>query len=428
MTTLKAPPPNAAAPVPAAVQGLPGVADAAGSAIGATERGWQAEVSEIEHPLAHSRYQSPLRYAGAKSSLSPVLARVLLAAKQSREVRSIRLLVEPFAGGASASLRLVGDGVVDRILLADADPLVAAFWQVAAADSGRLIDRMRGEWSRYVSHGGSRAVARWDHWRSWTPPRHMVAKERRLSSAVRCLFLNRTTFSGILHGRAGPIGGRSQQTPYDIGCRWNPDAVEERIAFIGYLYGTGRLVDVWCKDWRATLDDVPELYPQLLPSNVVAYLDPPYIDKSALLYRISFDPAGGYRARASAADSADLHLQLASYLRRKAQFRWLLSYDAHESLTTSRALYRATRMNPSRIDQLQLGVRRWTISKRLVATRYSAGGRTGKRAAEELLLTTLPASSIPTDDGLRPIAPPGERDHAADNADRTSFSGSSPNA
>jgi DNA adenine methylase len=235
----------------------------------------------------------------------------------------------------------------------------------------------------------------------------MAESERRLTTAVRCLFLNRTTFSGILHGRAGPIGGRAQASPYGIGCRWNPEALEERLAFIGHLYRTGRLVDVWCKDWRGTLDDVPELFPQLLPSNVVAYLDPPYIDKSALLYRISFDPLGGYRTGAPPSEPADLHIELASYLRRKAQFRWLLSYDAHESLTTNRELYAASRMTPSAADQRHLGVRRWTISKRVVPTRYTAGGRAGKRPAAELLLTTLPASTVPVDDDLRLIGEAG---------------------
>jgi hypothetical protein len=43
--------------------------------------------------------------------------------------------------------------------------------------------------------------------------------------AVKCLFLNRTTFSGILHGRAGPMGGRKQQSDYKIDCRFNKDGL-----------------------------------------------------------------------------------------------------------------------------------------------------------------------------------------------------------
>jgi DNA adenine methylase len=182
-----------------------------------------------------SRYQSPLRYPGAKSSLAPVIARILDAAKASRAVPEINLLVEPFAGGASASLRLVGQGLVDRVLLADVDPLVTAFWQAAAADTEALIDRMHDEWTRYVKPGGADAVARWDYWRAWAPARNAKPVTARLGLAMQCLFLNRTTFSGILHGKAGPIGGRKQESPYSIGCRWNPESIEERLRYVGYL-------------------------------------------------------------------------------------------------------------------------------------------------------------------------------------------------
>ncbi|MFD8283492.1 DNA adenine methylase [Streptomyces solisilvae] len=362
------------------------------------------QLEPISHALSHGRYQSPLRYPGAKSSLAPVISRVITAATQSREVPEVNLLVEPFAGGASASLRSIGEGVADRILLADADPLVAAFWQAAAADTEQLIDRMYEEWKKYVRDGGPTAVERWDYWRGWSPHPSITPRARRLTMATQCLFLNRTTFSGILHGKAGPIGGRTQRSNYPIGCRWNPDALAERLRYIGHLYEIGRLVDVWCKDWRQTLDDVPEHYPQLLPSRVVAYLDPPYIEKSSLLYRTSFDPRGGYggdeRGTTIGADADPLHLSLASYLRTKAQFRWLLSYDNHPIVMQSRWLYAQARMTPSEIDRETLGVRQWRITKRVVTTRYSAAGRSGKRSAEELLITTLPPATVPLDEQL----------------------------
>lgn len=377
----------------------------AGKAIHPQARPLPQQLEPISHALSHGRYQSPLRYPGAKSSLSPVIARVITSAKQSREVPEVNLLVEPFAGGASASLRAIGEGITDRILLADADPLVTSFWQAAADDTEQLIDRMYDEWQRYVRDGGASAVERWDYWRAWAPGPEMSPRDLRISVAMQCLFLNRTTFSGILHGKAGPIGGRAQASNYPIGCRWNPDSLAERIRYVGHLYSIGRLVDVWCKDWRQTLEDVPEQYPQLLPSRVVAYLDPPYIEKSSLLYRTSFDPRGGYGGNGRASDSRpgidSLHLDLAGYLRTKAQFRWLLSYDNYPMLMQSKWLYGQSRMTPSDVERETLGVRRWRISKRLVATRYSAGGRSGKRSAEELLITTLPPATVPVDDQLR---------------------------
>ena len=384
---------------------LADVADKFGASptIGTLPRPLPTELKPIEHALANGRYQSPLRYPGAKSALAPVIARVITSARRSREVGNVDLLVEPFAGGASTSLRLVGSGVVDRILLADADPLVAAFWQTAAEDTERLIDRAHDEWDRFVRPGGRSGVQRWDYWRAWEPRWNTQPRTRRLGAAMKCLFLNRTTFSGILHGTAGPLGGRLQQSPYTIGCRWNPEGIAERIRLVGHLYDSGRLVDVWRKDWQQTLVDVPEYYPQLLPSRVLAYLDPPYVEKSSALYRASFDPTYNYhgtrRARASKDDS--LHLMLANHLTRKAQFRWVLSYDNHPMLTENRWLYANSRMTPSAADRTLLGISQWTISKRLVRMRYSAAGRIGKRSTDELLLTTLPPASVPIDDQLR---------------------------
>ncbi len=283
-------------------------------------------------------------------------------------------------------------------MLADADPLVARFWQVAAADTDWLIDRMMDE---------PITLERWDHWRNWQP-----SNSRDRDTAVKCLFLNRTTFSGILHGRAGPIGGRKQESEYKIDCRFNKEALATRLRFVGDLYASNRLADVWCKDWETTLGDVTEWYKHLIPDRVIAYLDPPYWSKSPKLYRKSFDPSGGYAevnpvrpvSPLEARDWLDglAHYKLAGYLRHEAQVRWILSYDDHPDLTQEEGLYAARRMSPSGNDADQQGARSWHITKRLVDLRYSASAtkeHRGKR--QELLITTLPPSCIPLDEKFR---------------------------
>lgn len=351
----------------------------------------------LDESAAAMRYQSPLRYPGAKSGLVGVIGDLVVGATVKLEIPE--LFVEPFAGGASTALRLAGAGLVRRVLLADADPLVARFWQVAAADTDWLIDRMMDE---------PVTLERWDHWRGWQPP-----DPRDRDTAVKCLFLNRTTFSGILHGRAGPIGGRRQESQYKIDCRFNKEALAARLRFVGDLYAANRLVDVWCKDWKDTLNDVAEWYPQLIPNQVIAYLDPPYWSKSPKLYRKSFDPAGGYTELSPARPVSPLeahawldglaHYQLAEYLRREAQVRWILSYDDHPDLTRDERLYAARRMSPSGKVTDRADARRWHITKRLVDLRYSASAtkeHRGKR--QELLITTLPPSCIPVDERFRP--------------------------
>jgi len=368
-------------------------------------RGIHINPAAITHPLALARYQTPMRYPGAKTGLSPVIGMLLTAASQHRTVGSIDLLVEPFAGGASTSLRLVGDSTVQRVLLADADPLVAAFWQVAAAETDALITRMRAEHEQYVAPGAAGAVKRWDYWRAWSPPPGIRPSIARFETAVKCLYLNRTTFSGILHGRAGPIGGRAQTSAYGIGCRYSPDGLADRIAYVGHLYATGRLIDVWCMDWRDTLDNTASVYKTLVPDHVVAYLDPPYLRKSAKLYNTSFEevaraprtvpaPAGWPNTLA--------HEQLAHYLTHKMRYRWLLSYDYDSDLLASCLLYGRNRMNPAASDRAD-GVKSWRISKRVVRLTYTAAARSSRNGANELFLTTLPSAIVPANDSIRSL-------------------------
>jgi DNA adenine methylase len=377
------------------------------AAVGTTEVGAPASIeahprklrdagSLADESAAAMRYLSPLRYPGAKSGLVGVIGDLVAGA--TVKLGMPELFVEPFAGGASTALRLAGTGLVRRVLLADGDPLVARFWQVAAADTDWLIDRMMDE---------PVTLERWDYWRHWQP-----SDLRDRDTAVKCLFLNRTTFSGILHGRAGPIGGRKQESRYKIDCRFNKEALAARLRFVGDLYTSNRLADVWCKDWMGTLDDVAEWYPQLIPNQVIAYLDPPYWSKSPKLYRKSFDPAGGYSELSPNRPTSPLeaydwlddlaHYKLAEYLRHEAQARWILSYDDHPDLTQDESLYAAGRMSPSRKIADRGGGRFWPITRRLVDLRYSASATKEHRGTrQELLITTLPPSCVPLNDRFR---------------------------
>src|SRR6185437_974892 len=176
-----------------------------------------------------------------------------------------------------------------------------------------------------------------DYWRAWTAAPGTSRATEDLELATKCLFLNRTTFSGILHGRSGPIGGRAQTSGYDIGCRFNVEALVDRLRYIGHLYDTNRLVDVWRSDWRATLHSVASQYKTLLPDRILAYLDPPYLSKSGKLYGRSFDAQGAHASRDLDWAAGLEHYSLAQYLRREVQYRWILSYDHDERLLTDDA-------------------------------------------------------------------------------------------
>lgn len=309
---------------------------------------------------AAMRYLSPLRYPGAKSGIARCIIDLIKANSQRP-----KMFVEPFAGGAATTLKLLAEDIVPRAVIADADPLVANFWIVAATRTEWLVSRMMEEPVN---------LARWDYWRSYSP-----ASPDDPELAVKCLFLNRTTFSGILHGRAGPIGGRKQKSRYTIGCRFNKEALAERIRFVGDLYRSGRLVGVWRGEWQDTLKLFAEQFAEYDCDHVLVYFDPPYVAKADRLYTTGF--------------AAFDHIQLAAQLLHYFPYRWILSYDDHPDI---RALYQASRVRPQ-----SPRARRWRIQKALVELRYSASGGTGRGPKDELIITTLPR--FPDTSNFRPL-------------------------
>lgn len=256
-------------------------------------------VASVEPPLLEgTRAQlplasmSPLRYPGSKRKIIPAI-RQLIDANEPPP----KLFVEPFCGGASVSLGLLAQDAVERVLLADFDPLVAAFWYEATTNGEALVKDM---WKLEAT------VDEWDRWRKMRP-------RSSRTKALKCLFLNRTTFSGIIGGRAGPIGGRAQESEYTIDCRFNKDAIAERILNVHRLAKEGRIVDVLSSGWQGTLDHAGWHAAEYNPKATIFYLDPPYIEKADRLYELAFDEFD--------------HRQLAEHLRGTTH-RWILSYDA----------------------------------------------------------------------------------------------------
>ena len=144
---------------------------------------------------------SPLRYPGAKRRLPATWLRCC-----ASDLRP-KLFVEPFAGGASVALALLNDGLVQKIALGERDPLVAGFWKVVFREPEWLIEQI----------GNAPVTVR--QWHQFWAGGFRSDRER----ALACLFLNRTSFSGILSDSAGPIGGYEQKSEYKIDCRSAPE-------------------------------------------------------------------------------------------------------------------------------------------------------------------------------------------------------------
>lgn len=281
---------------------------------------------------------SPLRYPGGKRRLAAFIAEIL----KLNRLRP-KLFVEPFAGGASVALQLLNDGYVEAIALGEKDPLVASFWKIVFNDHGWLIRRIKRV---------KPTVKGWGYYKNKD-----FADD--YSRAMACLYLNRTSFSGILAPGAGPIGGRLQASEYKIDCRFNAKSLIRRIEQAAGLKEKILFVMEGC--WRQTVSAVQQL--KYREREIFYYFDPPFYEKAAQLYRYYF--------------ADEDHVALRDYLANFEQ-SWVLSYDPAPRIIE---LY-ANHATGSRNVQLL----------------YSARGNGELQESQELIVTNL--SYLPTADRL----------------------------
>lgn len=240
-------------------------------------------------------FVTPLRYPGGKGRLGPWLADLLRANRISGGT-----YVEPYAGGAGAAIHLLSTGIVDRIVINDADFAVYAFWKAVLDETDAFITRVE---RCKVS------IGRWEHHREVlrNPQKHEL-----FEVGFSAFFLNRTNRSGILS--AGVIGGREQKGDYTLDARFNRKDLASRIKNIG---GYRNSIDLYNLDAM----DLAEGISAELPKKSLIYFDPPYYNKGAQLYRNFYE----HRDHAAIAGRV-----------KKIQTPWLVTYDNCEEIS---ALY-----------------------------------------------------------------------------------------
>ncbi|MDE2991630.1 MAG: DNA adenine methylase [Chloroflexota bacterium] len=175
-------------------------------------------MSEVEFPhspipaanVASVPQRSPLRYPGGKTWLVPHIRAWLGGLDQTPE-----LVIEPFAGGAIVSLTAVMEGLVERCLLAELDPDVAAFWKAALHHGPNLCERIR---AFEPTREAVEALAR-------TQP------DGTLDRGFRALVLNRTRRGGIL--APGASLSRAGESGKGVASRWYPETIVSRLELIG---------------------------------------------------------------------------------------------------------------------------------------------------------------------------------------------------
>lgn len=232
---------------------------------------------------------SPLRYPGGKARLAPILGAV---------IKANGLLgatyVEPFAGGAGAGIRLLIDGLVDRVLINDADPAIHAFWSCVQSCPEKLIDRVM---TTDISI---------PEWKKQRDVYRKAQRASRIGLAFATFYLNRCNRSGIIAG-AGPIGGLRQEGKWKLSARFNREDLAERIE---ELASFGDRVIVSGLDASKLISDLPKI---VGGDRVFIYADPPYFNKGRELYLSSFGAAE--------------HKAFASVLKGQRRHHWVATYD-----------------------------------------------------------------------------------------------------
>lgn len=234
---------------------------------------------------------SPLRYPGSKRKLFNYLERILVYNNLSPQV-----LIEPFVGGGSVFLNFLSHHKTSIAIIADKDELIYSFWKTIFTEPEYLINFIR---KVKVN------LKNFDHYRYISShPNGFSRKEL----AAACLFLNRTTFSGILNNSAGPIGGRRQKSSYKINCRFGRKNLIRKISSISTF--KNRVV-VLPYSWEETLEFITTKlnYKQV---KLLFYFDPPFYRKADQLYRYHFNNS--------------THKNLRDALVKLKQ-TWILSYD-----------------------------------------------------------------------------------------------------
>jgi len=243
---------------------------------------------------------SPLRYPGSKQRIAKYIEIIL-----SYNAFNPDVIVEPFVGGGSMFLYFLFHKIVKKAIISDKDKLIYSFWKIVFEDCNYLVEFIKNV---------TIDIDNFIHYKK------VAINEKKYSTyelAEACIFLNRTSFSGIMANSTGPIGGKYQNSSYSIGCRFNKESIINKIKFISTLSKKVKILD---SGWRSAIKVSNDLISnKSFYKSAFYYLDPPFYNKAKELYRVYF--------------SHSEHVKLCNFLRDFKKI-WILSYDNCKEIKT----------------------------------------------------------------------------------------------
>lgn len=240
------------------------------------------------HNKRISDFSSPLRYPGGKTRLANKLLEII---EKNFEGDERVVLVEPYAGGAGASLALLFAGYVEKIIINDLDNAIYTFWKVAVSDTDYLINKIK------------RVEITVAEWKKQKAIFHSTKSPRKLAFAT--LFLNRTNRSGIMNG--GPIGGLDQSGEWKIDARFTKKTIISRLEQIKKFKSK---IEVQNLDGILLLK---KLEARENAADLFIFLDPPYFQKGQSLYLNHYNNND--------------HEALSRFLENSSFKKWVMTYD-----------------------------------------------------------------------------------------------------
>lgn len=234
---------------------------------------------------------SPFRYPGGKGFMSAFLKKRI----SQLDIKTDRVLAEPFCGGAGAALILLADGDADAVMLNDADLRIYSAWRAMLEETERFLTKLRAvtlEMQEWYKHRDTVAAFSDD--------------EYDFEVGFSTFYMNRTTRSGIILN-AGPIGGYDQRGKWKIDARFNVQRLADQVSWLAQNKDRILLSNT---DALAFIDRA-----RRKPSsdNTLFFIDPPYVKAGGRLY---FD--GMSEAK---------HVALSDILTSGSVKNWVLTYD-----------------------------------------------------------------------------------------------------
>ncbi|MBO1514297.1 DNA adenine methylase [Metabacillus bambusae] len=230
---------------------------------------------------------SPLRYPGGKYKTYRYIKPLILKNKCTT-------YIEPFAGGAAVALSLLIEGIVRRVIINDYDRSIYALWYSILNYPDELIQLIIN------------TDITMDEWYQQKEIQNNKLNAPILELGFSTLFLNRTNRSGII--KAGVIGGKNQNSEYQMDCRFPKNKLINKIKLISHHKDQ---IEIHNLDALDFIDNIIKR-----TRNSFTFFDPPYFKQGPNLY------TNFYKFKD--------HMELSEKIQKELKNRkWIVTYD-HE--------------------------------------------------------------------------------------------------